>query len=106
MPEGNGNSLRPQAKPLLWARARRRRGSARVILFANPGCAPENNAMPPQSDEFIPTRVSLLHRLKNWDDQESWKIFFETYWKLLYSVARRSGLAEAEAQDIVQETIF
>src|SRR6266487_2006145 len=62
--------------------------------------------MPASHDEFIPTRHSLLSRLKNWDDQESWKDFFETYWRLLYSVARKSGLSEAEAQDIVQDTII
>ena len=62
--------------------------------------------MPVKDEEFIPTRTSLLGRLKNWDDQESWKEFFDTYWKMLYSVARRAGLAEAEAQDIVQETII
>src|SRR5437867_12132469 len=62
--------------------------------------------MPAKDEEFIPTRASLLSRLKNWDDQESWKEFFETYWKMLYSVARRSGLSEAEAQDVVQEMII
>lgn len=61
--------------------------------------------MPVKDDEFIPTRTSLLSRLKNWDDQESWKEFFDTYWKMLYSVARRAGLREAEAQDVVQEAI-
>jgi len=58
------------------------------------------------SEDFIPTRQSLLSRLKNWDDQESWKTFFDTYWKMLYNVSRRSGLTEAEAQDAVQETII
>src|SRR5262245_18615086 len=61
--------------------------------------------MPAKAEEFIPTRASLLSRLKNWNDQESWKEFFETYWKMLYSVARRSGLSEAEAQDVVQDAI-
>ncbi len=57
-------------------------------------------------NEFIPTRASLLTRLKHWDDQEGWKRFFETYWKLIYSVSRKAGLADAEAQDVVQETIL
>lgn len=57
-------------------------------------------------EEFIPTRQSLLGRLKNWDDQESWKTFFDTYWKMIYNVCRRSGLGDAEAQDAVQETII
>ncbi len=56
-------------------------------------------------EEFIPTRQSLLSRLKNWDDQESWKVFFDTYWKLIYNTAVRAGLTDAEAQDVVQETV-
>jgi len=55
--------------------------------------------------EFIPTRHSLLSRLKDWDDQESWRDFFNTYWKLIYSAAIKAGLSDAEAQDVVQETI-
>src|SRR5438093_1514906 len=62
--------------------------------------------MSTESDQFIPTRASLLTRLKNWDDQEGWKRFFDTYWKLIYSVARKAGLADAAAQDVVQETIL
>jgi RNA polymerase sigma-70 factor (ECF subfamily) len=56
-------------------------------------------------DEFIPTRRSLLTRLKHWDDQQGWQEFFDTYWKLLYSVARKAGLGPDDAEDIVQETI-
>lgn len=56
-------------------------------------------------DEFIPTRRSLLTRLKHWDDQRGWQEFFDTYGKLLHSVARRAGFNDADAQDIVQETI-
>lgn len=55
--------------------------------------------------EPIPTRQSLLSRLKDWADQESWKVFFETYWKLIYNAAMKAGLTDAEAQDVVQETI-
>ena len=58
------------------------------------------------TEDFIPTRYSLLSRLQNWDDQESWKNFFDTYWRLIYSIALKSGLTEAEAQDVVQETII
>ena len=58
------------------------------------------------AEEFLPTRHSLLSRLRNWEDQESWREFFETYWKLIYGVAIRAGLTEAEAQDVVQETVL
>jgi RNA polymerase sigma-70 factor (ECF subfamily) len=52
------------------------------------------------------TRRTLLDRLKNWDDQESWRQFFNLYWRLIYSVAIKAGLTETEAQDAVQETII
>ncbi len=59
-----------------------------------------------QTEDFIPTRYSLLSRLQDRDDQDSWRDFFDTYWRLIYSIALKSGLTEAEAQDVVQETII
>ena len=56
-------------------------------------------------EELIPTRATLLVRLKNWQDQSSWQEFFDIYWKLIYGVARKAGLSDAEAQDVVQETM-
>jgi len=56
--------------------------------------------------ELIPTRKSLLSRLKNWSDHEGWKLFFDTYWKLIYHAAITAGLTDAEAQDVVQETLI
>lgn len=57
------------------------------------------------SEDLTSTQWSLIERLKQWDDQESWRKFFDRYWKLIYSVAIKSGLTHAEAQDVVQETI-
>ena len=57
-------------------------------------------------DELIPTRATLIQRLKNWQDESSWQDFFDTYWKLIYHVAVQGGLSEAEAQDVVQETMI
>jgi RNA polymerase sigma-70 factor (ECF subfamily) len=57
-------------------------------------------------EDPIPTRYTLLSRLEDRGDQDSWKDFFDTYWRLIYSVALKSGLTEAEAQDVVQETII
>ena len=56
--------------------------------------------------ETIPTRHSLLGRLKDWQDHESWREFFQIYWRLVYSVALKAGLTETEAQDVVQETFL
>src|SRR5436305_8026562 len=58
------------------------------------------------TDELIPTRQSLLSRLKDWQDHESWKVFFDTYWRLIYKAAIKAGLNDAEAQDVVQDTII
>jgi hypothetical protein len=48
--------------------------------------------MPDETDELIPTRASLIARLKDLQDDYSWQEFFDTYWKLIYGVARKSGL--------------
>jgi len=58
------------------------------------------------SDDFLQTRLSLLERLRNWEDNESWREFLAIYGGLLHSVALRSGLTEAEAQDAIQETVI
>jgi RNA polymerase sigma factor (sigma-70 family) len=62
--------------------------------------------MRPNAAELIPTRATLLERLKNWQDQTSWQEFFNIYWQLIYCVARKAGLTESEAQDAVQETLM
>lgn len=64
---------------------------------------PRRNA---SRDDAIPTRRSLLERLRAWEDDASWKEFFDTYWGLIYGVGRQAGLNDAEAQDVVQETII
>lgn len=63
-------------------------------------------AMGDLPDELIPTRATLLQRLKDWQDQSSWEEFFNTYWKLIYGVAIKGGLTKQEAEDVVQETMM
>jgi RNA polymerase sigma factor (sigma-70 family) len=43
--------------------------------------------------------------MKDLNDQASWQQFFDIYWRLIYGVARKAGLSDAEAQDVVQETM-
>jgi RNA polymerase sigma-70 factor (ECF subfamily) len=47
-----------------------------------------------------------LGRLKDWQDEESWREFFNIYRQLIFSFAIKSGLTEAEAEDVVQETVI
>jgi RNA polymerase sigma-70 factor (ECF subfamily) len=58
------------------------------------------------SDEPIPTRASLLERLKDLGDDASWNEFARTYRELIFSVARRAGLNETEAGEVVQDTLL
>jgi RNA polymerase sigma-70 factor (ECF subfamily) len=54
----------------------------------------------------LATRRSLIERLPNWADRTKWQEFFDTYSELIYRFARRSGLTDAEADDVVQETML
>jgi len=56
--------------------------------------------------ELAPTRLSLLERLRDLDDHGSWQEFFDIYWKLIYYAALKAGLSDADAEDVVQETII
>jgi RNA polymerase sigma-70 factor (ECF subfamily) len=60
----------------------------------------------PEQGELAPTRLSLLERLRDLDDHRSWQEFFDTYWKLIYLAAVKNGLSNADAEDVVQETII
>jgi RNA polymerase sigma-70 factor (ECF subfamily) len=49
------------------------------------------------------TRASLLIRLRDQADERAWCEFTEIYGPLVHRLARRRGLQEADAQDLVQE---
>jgi RNA polymerase sigma-70 factor (ECF subfamily) len=66
--------------------------------------SPERNSDDCPAD-LIPTRKSLLGRLKDFEDNESWRDFFNTYWRLIYGFAIQRGLNHEEAQEVVQETV-
>jgi RNA polymerase sigma-70 factor (ECF subfamily) len=62
--------------------------------------------VPNETDELIPTRWTLIKRLKDWDDQEGWREFFDIYWTLIYGTARKTGLSHADAEEVVQNTVM
>jgi RNA polymerase sigma-70 factor (ECF subfamily) len=71
----------------------------------------DNEEKPKEEDDAIvqayaKTRKSLIARLDNWEDQKTWDEFYQTYWRLIYSVAIKAGLRPEEAFDCVQETIL
>jgi DNA-directed RNA polymerase specialized sigma24 family protein len=63
-------------------------------------------ALGPPTEDSLPTRHSLLSRIRNLGDSRSWQTFFDTYWRLIYNVARKSGLSDDHAQDVLQETVI
>ena len=54
----------------------------------------------------LPTRKTLIERLDNWSDWSSWDEFYRTYSGFVFHVARKSGLSDDEANDVVQETFI
>ena len=60
----------------------------------------------PKTDSSLPTRRSLISRLRSVQDNDSWRDFFQTYWKLIYGFAIRCGCSDAEAEEVVQETVI
>jgi RNA polymerase sigma-70 factor (ECF subfamily) len=62
--------------------------------------------MAERADDWLPTRATLLDRLKDWQNHASWQEFFDLYGRLIYGVARKAGLTDAETQDVLQETML
>jgi len=59
-----------------------------------------------QRADSLATRASLLERLKDLRDQDSWQEFYTTYRKLIFSFAIKHGLNGTEAEEVVQETVI
>src|SRR5215217_4509060 len=64
------------------------------------------NIVPGRAQSSLATRRSLLSRLKETNAQESWRQFFDTYWRLIHATALNAGLSDSEAQEVVQETVL
>lgn len=61
-----------------------------------------------QTQAFTPnpeTRSSLLEKIKNTADQAAWTRFFDTYAAFIFTLARRSHLQHAEAEDVLQTVL-
>ena len=51
------------------------------------------------------TRVSLLNRLKDGGDTQAWTAFVRLYGPVVYGFARKRGLQDADAADLMQEVM-
>jgi len=54
---------------------------------------------------MIDTRESLLDRLKIDDAHEAWREFYHLYWAAILRYARKLGLSEHQAREVLQETM-
>src|SRR5690606_12789659 len=57
------------------------------------------------STDSLPTRRSLLTRLKCWDDREGWQRFYDSYHGLILAMVRNAGLHGADAEEVAQEAL-
>lgn len=55
--------------------------------------------------DFPTTRISLLMRLRDTDNQDAWVDFVSVYRPVIYRFARQRGLQEADAQDLAQSVL-
>ena len=51
------------------------------------------------------TRASLLLRIRDGQDKEAWRQFVEVYASLIYGFARKRGLQDADAADLMQDVL-
>ena len=80
-----------------------------TTLSLPPAMTPPDKAEPSDASlrqVYDRTRMSLIDRLSDWEDQRTWDEFYQTYWRLIYSVSLKAGLGRDEAMDAVQETVL
>jgi RNA polymerase sigma factor (sigma-70 family) len=51
------------------------------------------------------TRASLLVRIRDGDDKDAWRQFVRLYAPVVYGFARKRGLQDADAADLMQEVL-
>ncbi len=61
------------------------------------------NPQEPDPASTLRTRPSLLLRVQEWGDTTSWNEFHRLYRKLVYGLARRSGLTHEDSEDVMQD---
>lgn len=62
--------------------------------------------MTKSDSEFPDTRASLLVQLQAGVDQDAWQEFVAIYRPIIYRLARKRGLKDADAQDLAQQVLI
>ncbi|MEM7473769.1 MAG: sigma-70 family RNA polymerase sigma factor [Planctomycetota bacterium] len=61
--------------------------------------------MPKPVSQFPDTQASLLVKLRSQDDEMAWQEFLAIYQPVIYRIARKRGLQDADAQDLAQNVL-
>ena len=56
--------------------------------------------------DFLQTRSSLIAQVRSPEDREAWDQFVVMYRPVIYRMARRRGMQDADAQDLVQTVLM
>jgi len=59
-----------------------------------------------QTTKFPETRASLLVNLQSGDDEAAWQEFVAVYRPVIYRMACRRGMQDADAQDLTQKVLM
>lgn len=62
--------------------------------------------MTKSDNEFPETRASLLLQVQAGDDPKAWDEFIAVYRPIVYRLARRRGLQDADAEDLAQQVLL
>jgi RNA polymerase sigma-70 factor (ECF subfamily) len=62
--------------------------------------------MTARAQPSLRTRRSLISRIKDWGDRDSWQQFYDTYSGLIFGAALSAGLNREEAEEVLQETVL
>lgn len=62
--------------------------------------------MEARGENWLETRTSLVRRLRDHRESESWEEFCDAYGPPIHAIALKSGLSREDAEDVLQETLI
>ena len=58
------------------------------------------------SDDQYQTRVTLIQRVQNQQDEQSWEEFVRVYRRYIYAIIRSMNISEHDTEDILQQVLI
>lgn len=97
------NQLGPSI--LGWTWMRQKSYSTNSVRFGGMSASNKQEHASAKRSIWPLTRPSLIARLMDPNDDDAWRIFQDRYGKAILTMARKSGLSEDEAREVVAHTI-